>query len=160
MNTMTMERPSQLEYATITVAYVNEKKAGQRNASIKDTDDLYYWVKPEDLHNYVKGGRYEISFVTTQSNGYTNRTIKSAEAVQPARPQQQQRNAPVQQEAPQTNHADYNRQTHPADARRMWICAQMTALIKSHQIVVDPVALTEGIDMLAKAYDQSVLGNG
>src|ERR1700722_12132303 len=79
MNTATLERQAQLEYATITVQFVNEKKAGQRNASIKDVDGLYYWIRPEDMPRYQAGVTYDISYATTQSNGYTNRTIKSAE---------------------------------------------------------------------------------
>ncbi len=178
MNTQTIERPqqAQTEYATITVQYLNEKKPGQRNASIKDVDGAYFWIKPEELHEFQVGGSYDISFVTTQSNGYTNRTIKShveaapqrqpprAQASQAARPPVRQ-SAPIEeprhepQRQPQNGNGNgngYFRPTSPKDARRMFLCSQLNAMITSHQVTMTAQGIAEAITMLTDAYDATI----
>lgn len=176
MNTATMERPSQIEYATITVAYVNAPKPGQKSASIKDTDGVYFWIKPADMPNYVPGVPYEISYVTTQSNGYTNRTIKSAEPVEQQRhaepaPRTQaarspapatQRSAPVprdeppRQSPPNGNGNGHYRPTSPKDARRMFLCASFTAFVKAGRVERNRDAMAETLDMLSEVYDEKI----
>jgi hypothetical protein len=177
MTTATMERTAQIEYATITVQFVNEKKPGARNASIKDIDGAYYWVKPEMLQVFQPGGVYEISFTTAQSNGYTNRTIKSAEAQQPAprpapraqasqgsRPAVKQSvpvaEAPPHQEPPKQpqngNGGNYFRPTSPKDAKRMFICSQLNAIITSRQVAMNAQAIADTITMLTDAYDATI----
>jgi hypothetical protein len=163
MNTATLERPSQLEYATITVAYVNPPKPGQKSASIKDTDGLYYWIKPAEMQDYVPSKSYKVGFSVTRSNDFTNRTIKSAEPVQQQRaqaarsaPQPQQRSAPVQHDAHQAapqNGNGYYRPTSPADKQSMFICSQMNALISSRQIApFNEETIATHIVMLARGY--------
>jgi hypothetical protein len=168
MNTQTMERPK-TEHAVITVQFANEKKGGQRNASIKDVDGLYYWIKPEDLHHYHPGETYEVEFITTQSNGYTNRTIKNAAPVerqpQRAQPAQAQRD-PVRQSAPveqprqpqpgNGNGNNYSKATSPKDARRMFLCSQLNAVIASGRVDLNAQALANMITELSAAYDATI----
>jgi hypothetical protein len=173
MNTATLERPQQgqLEYTTITVAYVNEPKPGQKSASIKDVDGVYYWIKPAEQRNYQPGASYEVGFATTQSNGYTNRLIKSAAPVQPRQPapqraQPMQAREPVQRSEPipaaqpahgaNHNGNGYYRPTSPRDARRMFICSQMNAIITSRQVQLSADAIADAIRMLSDAYDATL----
>jgi hypothetical protein len=166
MSTATLERPAQLEYATIVVAYVNPPKPGQKSASIKDTDGLYYWIKPAEMPLYQVDGKYEISFITTQSNGYTNRTIKSVEAVQqraqPARQAAppQQRTAPMQQQqAPQSppNGNGFYRPTHPRDAERMFVCASLGHFIDRGTVTLDSTQLVDAVNVI-RAVWQATFG--
>ncbi|MGH7226012.1 MAG: hypothetical protein ACRELF_22570, partial [Gemmataceae bacterium] len=160
MNTATIQRPATaVEYATITAQYLNEKKPNQRNASIKDVDGVYYWVKPEELRNFQAGATYDISFVATESNGYTNRTIKSFEPVQRQAPaprpqatrqasQQPQRTATVQhqeQQPPRNTNMDWNRPTHPRDGQRMFVCSILNAFIQTGRVENDVAALTDAV---------------
>jgi hypothetical protein len=65
------------ESATITVAFLNERKEGQFSASIKDTDKNLYWVSGKYLDHFKVGERYEIEFSVSQSkNGFINRRIE------------------------------------------------------------------------------------
>jgi hypothetical protein len=167
MNTATIERQSQTEHATIVVQYVNEKKPGQRNASIKDADGAYYWVKPEELHRYQPGVAYEIAFVTTQSNGYTNRTIKNAQLVQQQQPEPRRQAMTVaggssigtrkgtMNEQPNGN-GNYYKATSPTDARRMFLCSQLNALITSRQVTLSADGIADAIRMLSAAYDATI----
>lgn len=170
MNTQIMDRPAQqLEHAVITVQYVNEKKAAQRNANIKDVDGAYYWVKPEDLHIYQVGGVYEISFSTTQSNGYTNRTIKSAAPIQqshaalPPRAVAQTQRQPVRQSAPieprpqpNNNNSGFYRPTSPEDKKSMFRCACVAAAIRSGQLRPSRNEIASAIMEIDAAYDEAV----
>ncbi len=173
MNTQTIERPqqAQTEYATITVQYLNEKKPGQRNASIKDVDGAYFWIKPEELHEFQVGGSYDISFVTTQSNGYTNRTIKSHEPVAQRQPQRAQpaqaARAPARQSAPvepphhepqrpqsngNGNGGQYFRPTSPRDSERMFTCAGLGKDIEMGRVGTSEDELVERVNVWRNVY--------
>lgn len=182
MATATLQRQAQLEYATITVQYANPKKEGQRNASIKDVDGAYYWVRPEELQNFQPGVTYEISFVTTESNGYTNRTIKSYEAQRQeplsqsaARPAPRTQAAqgprpavvrqapasveqpePKRQAAPQSNGNGYYRPTSPEDKKSMFRCASITALIRAGQLRADRNEIAAAIIEVDAGYDMAI----
>jgi len=163
MNTQTMERPK-TEHAVITVQFANEKKGGQRNASIKDVDGLYYWIKPEDLHHYHPGETYEVQSITTQSNGYTTRTIKNAAPVerqppraQPAHAQRDpvRQSAPVEQpRQPQPGNGNGNyRSPSPEDKKSMFRCASVTAFIRAGQLRADRNEIAAAIVEIDAGYD-------
>jgi hypothetical protein len=175
VTTTTLERPSQaqLEYATITVAYVNPPKPGQKSASVKDTDGVYFWIRPAEQANFVPGGSYEISFSTTQSNGYTNRTIKSAAPVQQqARAQTRAQNDPAEnypsrqaarrdaeptprepQRQPQNGNGNYYRPTSPEDKKSMFRCACVTAFIRAGQLRADRNEIAAAVAEIDAGYD-------
>jgi hypothetical protein len=173
VTTTTLERPSQaqLEYATITVAYVNPPKPGQKSASVKDTDGVYFWIRPAEQANFVPGGSYEISFSTTQSNGYTNRTIKSAAPVQqqaPTRAVNPHRQAPEgakpaaypreperePQRQPQNgNGGGYYRPTSAEDKKSMFRCACVTAFIRAGQLRADRNEIAAAVAEIDAGYD-------
>jgi hypothetical protein len=188
MNTTVMERPPLVSIVG-TVLNITPALAANRSGKIKLDDGKILSAFPDKLQIIEVGRSYDFGCVVTQKAGVNYHDVKAIRAApqpqafrappshapavratdnypshQAARRDaaaQPQRTAPVQHEAPQHTANDYNRQTHPADARRMFVCAQISALIKSHQLQVvplNPVAITETIDLLAKAYDQSCLG--
>ena len=146
MNTTTQDRP--LQTTTITVQYVNEPMEGKKKGSIRDADGVYYGAYPDKLKLFEPGEDYEIAF--KEDNGF--RAVMAAKRVQR---QQQQRTAPVSQDAPKTN-GNYRQVTHPTDAKSMFVCSQINAMITSHQIEMTVEAVARAIRMLGEAYD---LGN-
>jgi len=154
------------ETATITIAVVKEKKEGQFSASIKDTDGLWYWIKPSDLQFFKIGEQYEVVLTVSQSNGFTNRNIehngirhltpyghqasgssedhaaqKVAQAAQQARPQV------VREAAPRAKAKD------PTPCR-IYCCGGLNAAISSHQVNVRNVEdIIEVTNNLRAAWD-------
>lgn len=57
---------------TVTVAFVNEPKAGKKFGSIKTDAGVYYSVKPSELPLFKPGGTYEIQFGFDKTNTYRN----------------------------------------------------------------------------------------
>ena len=85
----------------------------------------------------------------------------------PPRAQAQTRSDPVQRSAPvdppppqrqpqNGNGNGYYRPTSPKDARRMFICSQMNALITSHQVRPNTDDIAAAIAMLSDAYDMTL----
>ena len=173
---MTAERAR--EHAIVTVAYVNEPKGKAVSGSIKDANGDYYGVHRSGLHLFAQGRAYEFDF-TTNGAGFRDVDVKSVQPIgpHPAPAQhggnvtnypsqvaarrdggQQQRTAPVQQQtAPQNGNGNYYKPVSPKEARRMFICSQMNALITSRQIVpLNAQTIAEAIAMLAEAYDATL----
>ena len=165
MNTVSLQ---QIHYATITIQYVNPPKQGQKSASIKDIEGAYYWIKPADVKNFVPGDSYDISVITTQSNGYTNRIIKSAA---PRHTELPRKPAPVSH-APQDrgepphggssahgngngNGNGYYRPTHPRDARRMFVTKILGDLIATGRVRDDVDSMTRAVNDLCQVWENS-----
>jgi hypothetical protein len=107
---------------TMTVKYVNPPKAGKQRGSIKATDGQILGVFADKLHLFEPGSTYEIEYTETISNGVTYRNVKSATVI--AAPA----DTPTPP-APATFHG--YRETSPTDAKRMFVCANLTALIRA-----------------------------
>jgi hypothetical protein len=123
MPTMTM---------TMTVKYVNPPKAGKQRGSIKGADDQILGVFADKVHLFEPGSTYEIEYTETVSSGVTYRNVKSATAV--AAPA-----APANAVPP----AGFNtyRETSANDAKRMFVCANLSALIRAGEVKNDKVSL-------------------
>jgi hypothetical protein len=156
-------RPEQI---VITVAQILEPKGPRKPAWIKSAEGVNFSIWPDKLGQFREGESYEIEYVTT--NGYHN--IKSARAAarpspapaqftaqhQPARSLSSAASPPPHQAQPQGNGGQYFRPTSPKDARRMFICSQMNALITSHQVQVTAQGIADAIVMLSDAYDATL----
>lgn len=162
MNTMTLTK----EHVTVTVQYVNEPKGNAVSGSIKDTNGDYYGVHKSRLHDFAVGQAYEFDFSVSDS-GYRNVDVKTIQPLAAARPQQRaqaheqrqdvQRSAPV--EPPKNGNGNgngYYKSTDPKDAKRMWMCSQLNALITSRQVVISTEGIAEANRMLSDAYDQTI----
>ena len=143
-----------LETATVKVQYVNMPKEGKKKGSIKDTEGDYYGVWADKLHDFQAGETYEITF--RENNGYRDVVAVKRAPTKPA----EERPYTVVETAnprPATAHASqYYRPTSPKDARRMWLCSQMNALISSRQCPISVEAIAEATRILMEAYDQTI----
>jgi hypothetical protein len=173
MNTMTAERPP-LTQIIGTVVFKSPAPAPNRSGKLKLEDGKILSAFPDKLVLVEVGGTYDFGCVVTEKQGVNYHDVKvvrpAPQAPQPShraqpelaqsrpQPQQQQRSAPMDQASTQQRKPppDYNRQTHPVDSRRMFICSQLNAMIQSRQLVLDTVPIIEAIDMLIRAYDQTL----
>lgn len=174
MNTATMERPAATAQATITVQYVNPPKAPRKSGSVKDVDGQIFSVWPNMLNQFREGESYEIEFTEKNVNGAIYRDIKRARVATPPGPapdnfvltpevQRQARPANTisnghavgTRKAPM-NDQQYFKPTSPKDARRMFICSQMNALIASRQVTLTSEGIAEAIQMISAAYDATI----
>ena len=177
MNTMTMERPPLVSIVG-TVVNISPAPAGNRSGKIKLDDGRILSAFADKLQMIEIGGTYDFGCVVTQKAGVNYHDVK---AIRPAQSQQYsapprsqpsrvapgetQRSAPVNQhvDPPRQpsngngNNGAYYRPTSPKDARRMFICSQMNALIQSHQIApLNAQSIADAIAMLAEAYDATL----
>lgn len=162
MNTAT------LEHAIVKVQYVNQPKGNAVSGSIKDANGDYYGVHKSALNRFQEGAEYEFDFST--NGAFRNIDVKTIQPIASARPQQRaqaheqrqdvQRSGPVEPQRQPHGGGNGNggnyRPTHPRDARRMFICSQMNALITSHQVQPNTQSIADAIAMLAEAYDATI----
>jgi len=174
MNTQTAERP--LAHAVVTVQYVNPAKQPGKSGSIKDVDGQFFSVWPNMLAMFQPGGTYEIEFTERVKAGVMYRDIKRATPAGPIAPPpaafvstaevmaqrqpQPQRTAPVQQHtappAPPPSTPQNGNGYRPVDertARRMFVCATLTAFVEAGRVERSQDAIAETLDMICAAYD-------
>lgn len=164
MNTQAATQFVQPERGLITVAQIMPAPGPGKSARIKDTDGMMFGIYPDKMNGVEIGGAYEIEFTAKVSNGVTYRDIKAIRGTQrpgPApeqftagRPQQAAKPAASQPNGQQNG--NYFRPTAPKDARRMFICSQINALITSHQVRADVQSIANAIAMLCDAYDATL----
>lgn len=157
MNTVALQQ-ARFEQGTITVERIFPAKAQGKSANIKDTSGLLFGVWPDKLGLFNVGGTYEIEYSSKVSNGVTYRDIKTVKMVaRDEPPPQASRSAAPAATSPNGNGSgQYFRPTSPKDARRMFICSQMNALITSHQVQPTAQGVADAIVMLADAYDATL----
>jgi hypothetical protein len=112
---------------TMTVKYVNPPKAGKQRGSIKGTDDQILGVFADKMHLFEPGSTYEIEYTETVSSGVTYRNVKSATAIA----------APTTSSAPSPTAHNTYRETSANDAKRMFVCANLSALIRAGEVKND-----------------------
>ena len=101
--------------------------------------------------------------LSTDPTNYPSRNAPPRAQAQNARPAPVQRSAPIEpphQKPPRQpqngNGGQFYRPTSPKDARRMFICSQMNALITSHQVRPNADDIAAAIAMLSDAYDMTL----
>jgi hypothetical protein len=171
MNTQTIDRPA-IKTAMVTVQYVNPAKSPGKSGSIKDVDGQYFGVRPAMLSSFEPGEAYHVEFTEKVNSGVLYRDIvrivqPQSQGISPRQAdfltreeieaqRRPQRTAPMNAHTPAPA-PNYRQQTHPADARSMFVCSQLNAMIQTHQIELTVEAVARAIQMLGQAYD---LGNG
>src|SRR5215468_69925 len=136
----------------LTIKYVNPPKEGKKRGSIKGTDDSFFLVIPGDLHLFEPGKTYDVVYI---QNGEW-KTVQSATAVE-ASPQR-----PTPTAAPAASHdmgGEFNRQTNPIDAQRMFVCANLTAFIAAGKVELDPKSLGDAVNMLKRLWTYAFEGD-
>jgi len=179
MNTTTMERPPLVQVIG-TVIGITPAPAANRSGKIKLDDGKILSAFPDKLQHVYEGHTYDFGCVETNKAGVIYRDVK---AVRPAaqqpqrqapvappraqasqvRPAPAQRSEPIEpprhepQRQPQNgNGGGYYKSTDPRDAKRMWMCSQLNALITSRQVVISTDGITEANRMLSEAYDVTI----
>lgn len=181
MNTAVLERPP-LVTISGTVLEIVPAPASNRSGKIKLDDGKILSAFPDKLSAIVEGGSYDFGCTETNKSGVIYRDVKTVRtAAAPAsgyagqhtrhaapaqpRPAAVRQSAPVEpahrepprQERPQSNgNGNYYRPTSPQDARRMFLCSQLNAMITSHQVTMTSQGIAEAIAMLAEAYDATI----
>ena len=131
---------------TMTVKYVNPPKAGKQRGSIKGADDQILGVFADKMHLFEPGSTYEIEYTETESSGVTYRNVKSATAVAAA-PTTSTPSAP-------TGHNTY-RETSANDAKRMFVCANLSALIRAGEVKNDKASLWNATQLLCSLWEHT-----
>jgi hypothetical protein len=131
---------------TMTVRYVNPPKPGKQRGSIKGTDDQIVGVFADKLHLFREGETYEIEYTETSANGTTYRNVKSATAVEAP--------APTSEAAASPAYSSY-RETSPTDAKRMFVCANLSALIRAGEVKNDKASLWNATQLLCSLWDHT-----
>jgi hypothetical protein len=131
---------------TMTVKYVNPPKAGKQRGSIEGTDDQILGVFADKMHLFEPGSTYEIEFTETTSGGVTYRNVKSATAVAaPATPAG----------AAPSNGLNTYREISANDAKRMFVCANLSALIRAGEVKNDKASLWNATQLLCSLWDHT-----
>jgi hypothetical protein len=128
-----------IKTATVKIKYVNSPKEGKTRGSVKGTNNEFFGVDVSKLSLFEVGMTYDIRYT---ENGEW-RTVVSATLIEPERkaapqPATRPAAAPVATSVPG---GDINRQTHPIDAERMFVCSMLNASIAAR--VIDPRDLKE-----------------
>jgi hypothetical protein len=109
-------------------------------------DDQIIGVFADKLHLFEPGSTYQIEYTETVSSGVTYRNVKSATAVAaPAAPA----NA-----APAAGFNTY-RETSANDAKRMFVCANLSALIRAGEVKNDKASLWNATQLLCALWDHT-----
>jgi hypothetical protein len=130
---------------TMTVKYVNPPKAGKQRGSIKGTDDQILGVFADKMHLFEPGSTYEIEYTETVSSGVTYRNVKSATAIA----------APTTSSAPSPTAHNTYRETSANDAKRMFVCANLSALIRAGEVKNDKASLWNATQLLCSLWDHT-----
>ena len=175
MNTVTTERPP-LTKIVGTVADITAAEARNKPGKIELEDGKILRAFADKLQMVQVGGTYDFGCERNEVGGVTYNNVKAIRAssapqhqhpraqAQHARQDVQRSEPPEPERQPQRqpnnggngNGGNYYRPTAPKDARRMFICSQMNALITSHQVQPNAQAIADAIAMLSEAYDATL----
>jgi hypothetical protein len=159
-----------MQTQTITIAYINPpKQPGGKRGSVKSTDRELFGVPIEMLDQFIPGETFLVEFNETQWQGRPfksiTRVLDQPRATEPASAtpldtasEADTAPAPSAQHNSTafTRNGSTYRATDPVDARRMFVCSLMNALITSRQVKPDAQSIAETITMLCKAYDATL----
>lgn len=141
---------------TMTVKYINLPKPGKQRGTIKGTDDQFIGVFADKIKLFEVGKTYDIDYSETVSGDVTYKNVKSATLVASA-PEPQRAQQTSNYVAPAANASaafpeGVNRQTHPVDAERMFVCSTLNAFIQAGKIHMDPKELIEATTLLRRLW--------
>jgi hypothetical protein len=135
---------------TMTVKYVNQPKEGKTRGSIKGTDESFLGCPQNKLDLFAPGKTYDIEFT---ENGEW-KTVTSAKEIVADKP------SPAATAASPTPAGNgYYRPTAPADSLRMFVCANLTAMIRAGKVENTKEDLWATTQRLKAIYDHT-FGDG
>lgn len=134
--------------AEITVAYINQPKAGKKRGTIKGTDNVLYGVFQDKLGSFMIGGTYSITYEESEFQGSMYKTIKS---VQLLKAPGSSATAP----RPSTGGSNTYRETSAVDAERMFVTALARAFIQAGHIQPERESVIRLTNALRDAWNQT-----
>lgn len=133
---------------TKTIKYVNEPKEGKNRGSIKATDETFLGVPQGLLHLFQPGKTYDIDY--TEKGEW--KTVTGASEVR-SEPRVVASNA-----APATAGNNYRQPTAPSDSKQMFVCANLTAMIRAGKVENTKEAVWATTQMFSNTWDH-MFGN-
>lgn len=154
---------------TMTIQFINPPKEGKARGFIKGTNETGASVSlgcfDDKLHLFERGQTYDIEFTDGQYQNVKTAILVSPPqrpapppvAAPPARPRVVAAipAPPPPQAAPLPSYmpnGDINRQTHPLDAERMFVCSILNASIQAGRVHVEERELFEKTMMLRRLW--------
>lgn len=114
---------------TMTVASINPPRPGGKKNKIIGTGGETIYAYPDKAAKFVTGRSYEITYEATEYNGKQINNLESFREVEAPK------NAPAAASPPASNgNGPYYRPTAPADSLRMFVCANLTAMIRAGKV--------------------------
>jgi hypothetical protein len=141
---------------TLTVKLINPPGSTGRG-SIVGMDDQRLGVFSEKVGLFEVGKTYEIEFTETDRGGKTLRNVKSATLKAGASPPAQQAAA-----VPSNGNGNGNghyRPTDPTDAKRIFVCANLTAMIRAGKVDNTKESVWATTQLLCQVYDHTFGNN-
>jgi hypothetical protein len=147
---------------TMKIAEIVPPKPGKQRGWVKGADGSKLGCFFDKFGLFELGQTYDVEYTETSSGGCLYQNVKSASLIistarsAPApvvpmvAPAPAPRPAPP---APASFAGDFNRQTHPVDSRRMFVCANLVAFIRAGKIELEPKQLANATDMLCRLHD-------
>lgn len=130
---------------TVTVAYVNAPRPNKKKGTIKVDDGSYYLAFPNILSQFREGGKYEITYETSEYQGRMYRTVQTVKALDGSSnvsaPQVFQAPEPAMSGARYGNADDKT-------AERIFVCGALNAAITSKAIELNIASLTQLVTIL------------
>jgi len=103
----------------------------------------------ETVGLFQAGVTYDIEYTESTFEGRTLRNVKSATAIEAMPVKATSTAAPSAATGFGTqSSSEFNRQTHPTDAERMWVCSILNAAIQSGRVPFDKQSLAQATLML------------
>jgi hypothetical protein len=94
------------------------------------------------------GKAYDIDYAEVPFDGRTLRNVKSATAVETSTAGLAASTAARQAPMGANHGGEFNRQTHPIDAERMFVCSILNAAIQSGKVTMEKQSLAQATMML------------
>jgi hypothetical protein len=134
---------------TATIAEIRLPAEGKARGNIIATDGRKFGCFREKFGLFQVGGVFEIELSDGQ---YTN--VINAKPIAGASPQDQQAAT-----APQPNGNGHYRPTDPSDAKRIFVCANLTAMIRAGKVENTKESVWATTQLLCQVYDHTFGSN-
>jgi hypothetical protein len=128
---------------TMTIKSIKPPSADKKRGILIGSDDQIIGVFAEKISLFQTGHTYEIDYSETSSSGNTYRNVKGAKEIDGPKPE-----AGAAKPAPASNGYNSYRETCAKDAERMFVCANLVALIRAGEVKCDKRQLWDATQML------------
>lgn len=137
---------------TLTVARIDPPPAGRPSGNIIGTNSEIIGAYPDKLSQFVVGHAYEIEYTEKPWNNKMFKNLKSFTEVEAAKTPAATLPSQGGGSAPQNG---YYRPTDPADAKRIFVCANLTAMINAGKVENTKESVWATTQLFCQVYDHT-----